>query len=460
MADELREECGIFGISLSEESQTIMDNMYLGLFSLQHRGQESFGIAYQDDAKKLYVEKDNGLVSEKLFQDIPECGSIMAIGHVRYATTGGLGLTNAQPFLFNSNKGEVAIAHNGNLPNSDVMRDKLMSQGAIFQTSSDSEILIHLMSYTKGTDFESSLISSVKELEGAYSMLVMGDNRLVAFKDVRGFRPLCFGKIADGDGIVFSSETAALEVVGATDIEFLQPGEMIICENGRISKRLQYNQPEKACQCVFELIYFARPDSQVFNESVYQFRLNAGKKLAKCRKKDTDIVISVPDSGNVAALGFSRESGIPYDMGLMRNHYAGRTFIKDVQKKREQSVKMKLNPIKSVIEGKTISIIDDSLVRGTTSKKIVKMLREAGAKEIHMYLSSPEIIGSCFYGINTSNTKELISSTHTPEEIAKVIGADSVTFLSIEDLRDCLSEPDSFCYACYDKNYPIKKVNN
>ena len=314
------------------------------------------------------------------------------------------------------------------------------------------------MSNTPGNDFESSLISSIKKLDGAFSTLVMGDkNKIIAFKDPYGFKPLAYGKLGD-QGYVFSSETAALNILGVTDIKFLEPGELIICENGEIKQKLHYSDKKKASQCVFELVYFARPDSSVFSESVHQFRFNSGRLLAKNRKKDTDIVISVPDSGNIAALGFSRESGIPFDMGLMRNHYTGRTFIRTTQKQREEAVKIKLNPIKSVIEGKTISIVDDSIVRGTTSKKIIKMLRDAGAKEIHMYLSSPEVLGCCYYGINTPTTKELISTNHTPEEIAKIIGADSVTFLRLEDLRACLKDPDSFCYACFNQDYPIKKI--
>ena len=419
----------------------------------------NIGVAYFDDKSNIQVVKSAGLVSEKLLPQLPQnypCTA--AIGHVRYSTTGSAGLINAQPLLFKCNKGEIAIANNGQLPNYDILKEELIANGAIFQTSSDSEILIHLMSNTPGNDFESSLISSIKKLDGAFSTLVMGDkNKIVAFKDPYGFKPLAYGKLGD-QGYVFSSETAALNILGVTDIKFLEPGELIICENGEIKQKLHYSDKKKASQCVFELVYFARPDSSVFSESVHQFRFNSGRMLAKNRKKDTDIVISVPDSGNIAALGFSRESGIPFDMGLMRNHYTGRTFIRTTQKQREEAVKIKLNPIKSVIEGKTISIVDDSIVRGTTSKKIIKMLRDAGAKEIHMYLSSPEVLGCCYYGINTPTTKELISTNHTPEEIAKIIGADSVTFLRLEDLRACLKDPDSFCYACFNQDYPIKKI--
>lgn len=454
MKNGFKDECGVFGFSLKERSADFFRPMFLGLFSLQHRGQESCGIAYEID-NGIEVIKNRGLVSGEFIESLPvNTASKMAVGHVRYATCGASNLINAQPLVFSSNKGEVAIAHNGNLPNSDRLKSDLLKKGAIFQTTSDSEILIHLMSMIPEGDFESSLISSLSTLDGAYSMLVMNGDKLIAFRDPNGFRPLSYGEI-DG-GIVFSSETAALTIIGAVNIKSVQPGQLLICRDGKIINDIDLSNGVKPAQCVFELIYFARPDSVVFDEGVYKFRLRVGKKLAERRKVDTDFVIPVPDSGNVSALGFSRESGIPFDLALMRNHYAGRTFIKPGQKLREDSVKMKLNPVSSEIEGKTLSVIDDSLVRGTTSTKIVKMLRDAGAKEIHMYLASPEIIGSCYYGINTPTTEELISTKNTPEEIAKIIGADSVTFLSVDDLKECLTYSDKYCYGCFNKVYPTK----
>lgn len=454
---DLHEECGVIGVSLSKSSSDIIHHFYLGLFSLQHRGQESCGIAFHTETHpegaSIEVVKSKGLVANEFYEILPrDQSSSAAIGHVRYSTCGASNLVNAQPFVFNCNKGEIAIAHNGNIPKSVSIKSDLIQSGSIIQTSSDSEILIHLMARVPGNDFESSLISSLNQLEGAYAMLLLRENTVIAFRDPYGFRPLCYGEI-DG-GIVFASEDAALNVIGAKNIKDVEPGEIIFCKDGVIEKK-RFRDSKKKAQCVFELIYFARPDSTVFSENVYNFRIASGKKLAQSRKADTDVVISVPDSGNAAALGFAKESGIPFEMGLMRNHYAGRTFIKPGQKKREDSVRIKLNPIASVIKDKTVSVIDDSLVRGTTSRKIVKMLKEAGAKEIHMYLSSPGITHSCFFGIDTPTRGELISSTQSPDEIAKTIGADSVTFLSISDLRDCLKSADDFCYACFDGGYPI-----
>lgn len=450
----MKEECGVFGISLNERKENVFNNMFLGLFSLQHRGQESCGLAFETD-EGIEVMKYKGLVSGKFYENLPQTNvTSLAIGHVRYATTGAGSLVNAQPLLFNSNKGTVAIAHNGNFPQSANLKKELLQKGSIFQTTSDTEILIHLMSLLDGSDFESSLTESLRTLEGAFSMLVTDGEKLIAFRDPRGFRPLSYG-IVDG-GIVFSSESVALNIIGATNIVDVAPGEMIVVERGEIVKQFLYANSKKKAQCVFELIYFARPDSVMFNESVYNFRLEVGKKLAAKSKIKTDLVLPVPDSGNVAALGFSRASGIPFDLSLMRNHYTGRTFIKPGQKLREDTVKMKLNPVTHLLEGKTLSVVDDSLVRGTTSTKIVKMLRDAGAKEIHLYLASPGVIGSCFYGIHTPTMSELISVQYSPEEIAKKIGADSVTFLGVEDLRECLQSPEDFCYACFTREYPTK----
>lgn len=450
--EELREECGVFGIQLKKSNNEIIKNLYFGLFALQHRGQESAGIAFIKD-NKIEVLKSKGLVAGDFFGTLPfDVSSKTGIGHVRYSTCGESNLLNAQPFTFNCNKGEIAIAHNGNIPSSNKMKNELIEKGSIFQTTSDSEILIHLLSRNNGTDFDKSLIMSLNELNGAYAMLMIHDETLIAFRDKFGYRPLCYGEI-DG-GYVFASETNAMDLVGAKNIKEVEPGEIVFCKNGEITKT-RFVQAKKLNQCVFELIYFARPDSFVFGESVHVTRLKMGAKLSKLNKNKIDIVISVPDSGNSAALGFSKESNVDFDYGLIRNHYTGRTFIKPEQKVRTESVKIKLNPIKSVIEGKSVAVVDDSLVRGTTSRKIVNMLKEAGAKEVHLFLSSPEIKHSCFFGINTPTEKELISSRFDPIEIAKELGADSVTFIGIKELRECLSEPDKFCYACFDGNYAI-----
>ncbi|MCK4796554.1 MAG: amidophosphoribosyltransferase [Spirochaetes bacterium] len=452
MISKLNEECGVFGISLKEPSSEIISKLYLGLFALQHRGQESCGIAYQN-GESIELIKRPGLVSGVFFKSLPfDAVSRLGIGHVRYSTAGASNLTNAQPFVFNCNKGEIAIAHNGNIPNVNTIREELIQTGSIFQTSSDSEILVHILARISIKDFEISLISALNQINGAFSMLMIYKDNLIAFRDPFGFKPLCYGKIKDG--YIFTSETNALDLVGAKYISEVEPGEIIFCKNGKLKKK-KFAISSKITQCIFELIYFSRPDSIVFGESVHEVRIKMGGKLAHLRKVDTDMVIAIPDSGNSAALGFSRASGIPFELGLIRNHYTGRTFIRPGQDKREEGVKIKLNPIKSVINGKSIAVVDDSLVRGTTSTKIVKMLREAGAKEIHLFLSSPGIKFSCFFGIDTPTRKELISSHSTPAEIAKIIGADSVTFLRIEDLKECLKCPEKYCYACFDGNYSI-----
>jgi amidophosphoribosyltransferase len=452
MLDELNEECGVFGISLKKKSSDLVKDLYLGLFALQHRGQESAGIAYKDN-NKIEVAKGRGLVSGELFKTLPQdVETSLGIGHVRYSTCGGSTLINAQPFVFRCNKGEIAIAHNGNIPNSDLIKNDLIQTGSIFQTTSDSEILVHLMARIPGNDFKSSLMNALNQIKGAYSILMMHDETLIAFRDPLGYHPLSYGEI--DDGYVFASETNALDLLGAKNVKEILPGEIIFCKNGAIEKK-KFTITEKINQCVFELIYFARPDSIVFGESVYQVRVKMGAKLSKLAKCSPDMVISVPDSGNCAALGYSKESGIPLEFGLMRNHYAGRTFIKPGQNNRIESVRIKLNPVKSIIEGKKLAVIDDSLVRGTTSKKIVQMLKGSGAKEVHLFLSSPEIKHSCYFGIDTPDDNELISSKMTPEEIAKKIGADSVTFLTIEELKSCLQQPERYCYACYNGDYAI-----
>ncbi|MCG8573013.1 MAG: amidophosphoribosyltransferase [Spirochaetes bacterium] len=451
MLDELKEECGVFGMSLVQPNEEIINNMYLGIFALQHRGQESCGIAYQNES--IEVIKHSGLVAGKFFENLPrDVKASQAIGHVRYSTCGPSNLINAQPLVFSCNKGEIAVAHNGNIPNSEMLKSDLIQTGSIFQTSSDSEILVHLISRIPGKNFETSLVSALNQINGAYSMLLLHNNQLIALRDPYGFRPLCYGEIKGG--IVFASETNALDIIGAKNIKEVEPGEIIFCHNGKIEKKHNMGSSKKA-QCIFELIYFSRPDSKVFGETVHDFRLKIGACLAKKCQLKPDIVIPVPDSGNSAAMGFAREAAIPFDFGLIRNHYTGRTFIKPGQQKRVEGVRLKLNPVKTVINGKSIAVIDDSLVRGTTSSKIVEILKDAGAKEVHLFLSSPEIKYSCFFGIDTPTRKELISSKLKPEEIAAQIGADSVTFLTIEDLKISVENPGDYCYACFNCDYPF-----
>lgn len=451
MSDNFSEECGIIGITVETAKDDVIKNIYLGLFSLQHRGQESCGIAYYFN-DKINLLTRQGLVSDTLFKDLPfDLKISSAIGHVRYSTCGESNLKNAQPFLFNCNKGEIALAHNGNIPNAIKIKNELIESGSIFQTTSDSEILIHLLARNNKKDFKSSLIEVIKQLKGAFSILMLYKNSIVAFRDPFGFRPLCIGKIKNG--YVFASETCSFDIIGADFVREIKPGEIVFCKGEKLES-FQYFDSTSIRQCIFELIYFARPDSIIFGESVHQVRLKLGEKLAE-RNLNLDLVIPVPDSGNSAALGFSKAAKIPFDFGLIRNHYTGRTFIKPGQTKREEGVKVKLNPIKSVIKDKKIAIIDDSLVRGTTSSKIVNMLKNAGAKEVHLFLSSPEIKYSCYYGIDTPTREELLSSKYSSKEIAKIIGADSVNFLDIEDLKKCVKEPEKFCYACFNGEYPI-----
>ncbi len=450
---DIEEKCGIFGMTLDNPSDQTIYNIHLGLFALQHRGQESCGLAYSD-GDHIEVIKAKGLVSGDFYKMIPSGVSTKtAIGHVRYSTSGGSNLVNAQPLVFTSNKGELAIAHNGNIPRSELIKNEMIKAGSIFQTTSDTEILIHSMSMKQETDFETALISSLKTLKGAYSILMINKEKIYCFRDVNGFRPLSYGEI-DG-GMVFASETTALDLIGAKNVKEVNPGELIIAKGREVTVK-QYATAENIRQCVFELIYFSRPDSIVFGESVHQVRLKMGAELSHLINKKIDMVLPVPDSGNSAALGFSAESGITFDFGLIRNHYTGRTFIKPGQNKRKESVRIKLNPIRSVIEGKVLAVIDDSLVRGTTSSKIVQILKEAGAKEVHMFLTSPEIKYSCFYGIDTPSREELISSANSPAQIAGIIGADSVSFLPVSKLKSCLKNPSDFCYACFTGDYPTE----
>jgi amidophosphoribosyltransferase len=450
MSFELNEECGIFGISLKNKSSDLIKDLYLGIFALQHRGQESCGIAYKND-DSIEVVKSKGLVAGEFFETLPhDIHTSSGIGHVRYSTCGGSNIVNAQPLIFKCNKGEIAIAHNGNIPNSEMIKNDLIQTGSIFQTLSDSEILVHLMSRIPGNNFQASLLNALNQINGAYSMLMLHEDALIAFRDPRGFRPLSYGEV--DNGYIFASETNALDLIGAKNICDVLPGEIIFCKAGEIEKK-KFTIVEKLQQCVFELIYFSRPDSIVFGESVYDARIKMGEKLSVINKYKVDVVVSIPDSGNSAALGFSKHSGLPFDFGMIRNHYTGRTFIRPDQSKRIEGVKIKLNPIKSVINGKSIAVVDDSLVRGTTSKQIVQMFRDAGAREVHLFFSSPEIKHSCYFGIDTPTDAELMSSKYKPKELAKEIGADSVDFLDINDLKACLKKPGDFCYACFNGDY-------
>ena len=428
--------------------------LFYGLFSLQHRGQESAGIAYHRHGR-IRSYRSVGMVTNALSHYLSEDHpSRVGIGHVRYSTQGTNKLENAQPIVVSCSKGEISLAHNGNISNSEELQKRLVAEGSIFQSTSDTELLLHLIARSRQPSFHDALRESLGLLEGAYCFLMMHESTLYAVRDHYGFRPLVMGR-REGQ-VLFASETCALQMYQATDIREVAPGEIVIVEGTRVTtESLPPPKPAHRAHCVFELIYFARPDSEVFAQSVHMSRKRMGEVLARGDEVEADIVIPVPDSGNSAALGYSRASGIPLEHGLTRNHYMGRTFIQPTTAMREAGVRMKLHPVREAIDGKRVIVIDDSLVRGTTSRQIVRLLREAGAREVHVRLCSPPIRFPCFYGIDIPTREELISNRLDPAGIAKEIDADSVRFLSMEALRECVPSPGDYCYACFSGSYPF-----
>lgn len=453
-----KEECGVYGVYSHTEDVSGMT--YLGLYALQHRGQESAGIAITDGAW-MDVSRGMGLVNEVFRHQVPHMeNQYIAIGHVRYSTTGSSLLANTQPLMASYAGGKIALAHNGNLTNAAEIRYALEQQGTIFQTSIDSEVFVNLIARSRQEKIEDKVIESLKKIKGAYCLTIMTENKLIGARDPQGFRPLCIGKTEEG-GYIISSETCGLDVVGAEFIRDVLPGEMVVIDDSGI-RSYPFATEEKKAACIFEYIYFARPDSVIDGQSVHDARFMMGRMLARESGCQGDIVISVPDSGTTAATGVAFESGIPFVEGLIKNRYIGRTFIQPTQKKRDTAVKLKLNAIRSVVAGKRVIMVDDSIVRGTTSGKIVKMLRNAGAKEVHMLVSSPPIGYPCYYGIDTSVRKELIAATKSIEEIRAFIGADSLHFLSIDGLKKSVSavDPEAMCYACFNSAYPIEEGKN
>ena len=448
------EECGVFGV-IAQKPINVAHICYYGLYALQHRGQESCGIVVNDDG--LFVShKDIGLVSEVFSRDtlssLPE--ATMAVAHTRYGTTGGTNRNNCQPFEVNHQKGRMAIAHNGNLSNATELHSALELSGAIFHTSSDTETIAYIVTKERlsAPSIEEALSRAMDILDGAYSLVLMSPQKLICARDPYGFRPLCYGKTADGIYVV-ASESCALHAVGAEFIRDVEPGEILIFSKEGVLSRQEHCRSKKKKLCIFEYIYFARPDSVIDGRSVHAARINAGKVLAREHPADADIVIGVPDSGLDAALGYSRESGIPYGIGLIKNKYIGRTFI--APDDRLDQVKIKLSAVKDVVENKRIVLIDDSIVRGTTSGRIVSLLREAGAKEIHMRVSAPPFLFPCFYGTDIDSSDNLIACHHTIPEISEIIGADSLGFLPVKDLGE-LSGNRDYCSACFDGCYPTK----
>ena len=450
----IHEECGVFGV-IAEKPINVANICYYGLYALQHRGQESCGIVVNDDG--LFVShKDIGLVSEVFSRDtlssLPE--GTMAVAHTRYGTTGGTNRNNCQPIEVNHQKGRMAIAHNGNLSNAAELRSALELSGAIFHTSSDTETIAYIVTKERlnAPSIEEALSRAMGILDGAYSLVLMSPQKLICARDPYGFRPLCYGKTEDGVYVV-ASESCALHAVGAEFIRDVEPGEILIFSKEGVLSRREHCRSKKKKFCIFEYIYFARPDSVIDGRSVHAARINAGKVLAREHPADADIVIGVPDSGLDAALGYSRESGIPYGIGLIKNKYIGRTFIAPVD--RLDQVKIKLSAVKEVVENKSIVLIDDSIVRGTTSGRIILLLREAGAKKIHMRVSAPPFLFPCFYGTDIDSSENLIACHHTVPEIAEIIGADSLGFLSVNSLERLSGNVD-YCSACFDGHYPTK----
>lgn len=442
--------CGVIGVSGITGASRVA---YLGLYALQHRGQESAGIVAIDDAARARLHRGMGLVSDSF--DEPRLGTLdgdVAVGHTRYSTSGSTVLANAQPYLVNYHAGPLAIAHNGNLTNAAALREELVREGAIFASSSDTEVLIHLIARSSAETVEGQIRDALERAEGAYSLVISVGRTLYVTVDARGFRPLFLGRLADG--IVAASETCALDLVGATDIRELVPGEFLRITDGIVTD-LAPLQPRRVSRCIFELVYFARPDSSVFGESVDRVRRELGRQLARHHPASgAEVVFSVPDSANVMALGYSEVSGVPLEHGLIRNHYVGRTFINPTQAIRVEKVRIKFNPVREVIAGRSVVVIDDSLVRGTTSKGLVRMIRAAGAREVHLRLGSPPITGPCHYGIDTPTRAELIAATHSQEEIRQYLGVDTLEYLTLDEMTAAAGRRTAWCHACFSGDYP------
>jgi amidophosphoribosyltransferase len=451
----LNEECGVFGIWGHPDAAQIT---YYGLHSLQHRGQEGAGMVLAQDGKLTGV-KGEGLVTEVFTSEkIKNLSGHSAIGHVRYATAGGSGYENVQPLLFNFQSGAMALAHNGNIVNANQLKAQLEGQGSIFQTSSDTEVLAHLIRRGGFVDHKQRVKNALSSLKGAYAFLIMSETEMMVALDPNGLRPLSLGML--GDAYVVASETCALDIIGAEFIRDIEPGELLVINDEGMTSE-QFAVSSQRSMCTMEYIYFSRPDSNIDGVNVHTARKSLGKKLAQEAMIDADVVTGVPDSSISAAIGFAEESGIPYELGLIKNRYVGRTFIQPSQTLREQGVKMKLSAVRGVVEGKRVVMVDDSIVRGTTSKRIVKLLKEAGAKEVHVCISSPPIKNPCFYGIDTSSKEELIASEKSVEEIRELIGADSLTFLSTEGMIEGINRPfegelRGQCLACFTGKYPTE----
>jgi amidophosphoribosyltransferase len=451
MLDKFKDECGVFGIFGHPEAANMA---YLGLYALQHRGQESAGIAATDGGR-VRVSKGMGYVADTFDSEIlSHLHGDSAIGHVRYSTAGESQVANAQPILIDCAHGQIAICHNGNLVNARELRDELVRQGSIFQSGTDTEVVLHLYARSKAISIDDAVVESVSQVQGAFSFLLLTNDRLIAVRDPHGFRPLALGRLHDA--FVVCSETCAMDLIGATFVRDIEPGEVLVI-SAEGMRSIKPFPPAPLAHCVFEHVYFARPDSYVFGRSVNEVRTNLGRILAREQRIDGDVVVPVPDSGVCAAMGYADEAGIPLRMGLIRNHYVGRTFIQPQSSIRNFGVKVKLNPVRSILDGKRVVLVDDSIVRGTTSRKIVGMVRAAGAREVHVRISCPPTISPCFYGVDTPRKSELIAATHTVEEIRDFLGADSLGYLSLEGLMMAVgSGRKGYCSSCYTGHYPVE----
>ncbi len=448
--DKFKDECGVFGVFGHEDAAHMT---YLGLYALQHRGQESAGIAVAHDGR-VKQSRAMGYVSDVFNEDVlSKLVGRSAIGHVRYSTFGDSRVVNAQPILIDCAHGQISLCHNGNLVNAAELKDELVQAGSIFQTNSDTEVVLHLYARSRAKTAEDAIVESVSRVRGAFSLVMLTPDSLIAVRDPQGFRPLALGRL-DGAHVV-CSETCALDLIGATYEREVEPGEVLVIDQDGPRSYKPF-LPAPSAHCVFEHVYFARPDSYVFGQSVNEVRTNLGRLLASESAVDADVVVPIPDSGTCAASGYAEASGLPLRMGLIRNHYVGRTFIHPQQSIRSFKVKVKLNTVRSILEGKRVILVDDSIVRGTTSKKIVGMIKAAGAREVHMRISCPPTVSPCYYGIDTPHRDELIAATHSIEAIRDYMGADSLSYLSLEGLRGAVGPTNSdYCTACYTREYPV-----
>jgi amidophosphoribosyltransferase len=449
--------CGIAAVSGIPEAAKMV---FLSLYSLQHRGQEAAGIVAidgrGDGASRIH--RGTGLVSDSLTESaLSNLKGDTALGHIRYSTAGGAGLVNAQPILVRYAEGDLALAHNGNLTNAHELRGRLVNEGALFQSTIDSEVIVHLIARSKRIDVDGQIDDALSQLEGAFSLVITVGDTMYAARDRHGFRPLVLGH-REG-GYVIASETCALDIIGARYIRDIEPGEVLRIRNGELTRLRPIGSYSTPAPCIFELVYFARPDSRLWGYSVDRARRAFGRQLAIEQPVDADCVISVPDSANSAALGFSEQSGIPFELGLIRNHYVGRTFIEPSQAGRHFKVRLKYSPVREILEGKRVAVVDDSLVRGTTSRGLVSMLREAGATEVHFRLASPPVRHPCYYGIDMPTREELIAAERSPEEIRQKLGVDSLGYLSLEGMTNCVDEQATFCSACFSGGYPAPLVD-